>query len=291
MMNTWDAVYLIFFLENLILVVINIFAAHIIVTSKKLRSLFNNFLLLLLFITHVTTGSFNLLRCVFLLRWFVVDHEVADAIEITRDSFTALEIHLTILLSMERYFAIRKPFVYARLGKIHALLSIGVAIFFSLLFMVLRIMWSGSIAIATMFVFAGAVAITISNFLLYRSIKRQCREIAATIVDSSNELKLKRQKLVKDREMKSLKICLMIAASYLLTWLVLMSGYTVLQRIKSSQYQNLKFVFAIIGFSNGIWDVMIFFHLNSTARRRIRQIVHLPISTIETSNADCSSVI
>ena len=290
-MDVWDVIFFIFFLENLILVTINILAAYIIITSKRLRSVFNNFLLCLLFITHVTTGFFNLVRCIFLLRWVVVDPKVADAIEITRDSFTALEIHLTILLSMERYLAIRKPFMYARLGKIHASLSISVAVFFSLLFMILRILWNGSIAIATMFVFAGAVAITITNLLLYRSIKRQCREIAATIVDNSNELKLKRKKLVKDREMKSLKICLMIAVSYLLTWLVLMSGYTVLQRIKSNRYQNLKFVFAIIGFSNGIWDVMIFFHLNSTARRRIRQIVHLPTSTIETSQYDCTSVI
>ena len=283
-MDAWDVVYLVFFTENLALVIINILASYIIITSKRLRSLFNNLLLCMLFLTHVITGLFNIVRCFFLLRW-VLDPEASNIIEITRDSFTALEIHLTILLSIERFFAIRKPFVYARLSKIHAGFSISVAVFFSLIFMINRIFWSESIAIATMFVFAGAVLITISNFLLYRSIKRQCHEIAATIVDRSNEQKLRKRKLIKDREMKSLKICLMIAVSYLLTWLV--SGYTVLQRV--NKYENLKFVFAIIGFSNGIWDVLIFFHLNSTARNHVRRIVHLPTSSIETSQADCTN--
>ena len=277
-MEKWDSVYLVFLIESLILIALNILAAYVIATSARLRSLFNNILLLLLFVAHTVTGVFNLLRCFFVLGWFTGE-TASNAITILRDAFTAVAVHFTVLLSMERFFAIRKPFVYARLTRKHAWLSIGVALMLSIVFVVNRIFLTNlAFLVATMFVFAGAIMITISNWLLYRSIKKQCCEIAATIVVASNEKKLMRRKLVKDREMKSLKICLMIAASYLLTWLVLMSGYTIIERVASEkQYtEHLSFIFAIIGFSNGIWDVLIFFHLNSTAWRKVRQILRFP---------------
>ena len=281
-MEKWDYVYLVFLIESLILVALNILAAYVIFTSSRLRSLFNNILLLLLFVAHTVTGVFNLLRCFFVLGW-LTGETTSNAITILRDAFTTIEVHFNVLLSMERFFAIRKPFLYARLTRTHAWLSIGVALMLSIVFVINRIFLTNlAFLVAAMFVFAGAIIITISNSLLYRSIQKQCREIAATIVDASNEKKLMRRKLVKDREMKSLKICLMIAASYLLTWLVMMSGYTIIEQVVSEKHytEHLLFIFAIIGFSNGIWDVLIFFHWNSTALRKVRQILRfLPVSS------------
>ncbi|XP_066920141.1 green-sensitive opsin-2-like [Clytia hemisphaerica] len=272
--ESWVYLWILFFIEACILIIANIIASTVILSSKHLRSIFNYILLCLLFITHVFTGLFIVIR-VALLLWIKSDTTSAlEYVTLLRDTATSLEVHLTILISVERFIAIRKPFLYAKMTKIHAAIGIGIAFALTIVFSINRIFWSAYFIPAFVVTFTGGLVTTISNYILYRSVKRQCMEIAATIVDRSGEKQKKRRELMKKRQLRSLKICIWIAASYILTWFLLIGGATVQQQVKSMS-SNYLILFALVGYSNGLWDVIIFFHWNNTAKRQFRKLIHV----------------
>lgn len=256
------------FVEGFILIFLNSVSFCIIVTSRNLRSSFYNILLSALFLSHLLNGICIIIYISFDIWSDVYSKGYTGAI-IARDCAISLEINFSILLSFERFIAVRKPFFYAKLTKIHGIASIGVAIGLTTFFTIFSIFSAKAYLSAFIVITSGGIFIIISNFLLYRSVKKQCSQIAATIVDRSTQKQNEKRNEIRKRQLKSLKICLFIASSYILTWFPLIAVAIGNQKTDTSLL--LRKIFAVVSFSNGIWDVLIFFALNAEARRQLMQ--------------------
>ena len=110
--------YVILFIESWILFLTNLMALIVIFSSKKLRERFNEKLILMLFNFHSLAAVFNITAIAHM--WGGYTYRVRKQIWFIRDIFISLEVNITILLSIERFVAIRKPFWYATLNKQHA---------------------------------------------------------------------------------------------------------------------------------------------------------------------------
>ena len=198
-----------------------------------------------------------------------------------------------MFLSLDRFLAIRKPFLYQRLRKPYAIaalcitliIQIGLTVPFTLIFGRI-VFYVGSVLVVL-----GGFFILVSNALLYRSAKRQCEEISKTIVDPSVKIQRQKRNDMRKRKLKSLKICIYITASYLLTckWapgqkicIYITASYLLtwcplaiylIFDVAFKLNNNLVFVIVqLIGFSNGIWDVLIYSRINNKPKNKISQM-------------------
>ena len=265
------------FVGAIVMVLSSITALYVNFSSKSLHRRFNDHLLALLFITHTTTGVFNVL--IPILIWHRQPWPLVDSVSAVRDCNACLEVTLTIILSIERYVAIRKPFFYARLGKFHAALFMTISMIFPLAFSIWRAFSMSVFFLGCLVTISGGIFISASNIYLYRSVRKQCKGINNTIVDRSENRAKDRKNELRKRKLRSLKICIYITVSYLLTWFPLVIVITL--QVLLGIDQNWTFIFAVIGFSNGIWDVLIFFHLNQKARKRLLVLLYLNRNKID----------
>lgn len=270
--KSFTILYICSIVESVLMIIGNLIAIRVIIfLNNKLRISFYNLALALLFASHFTTGAAIL--TISILKLAAAHYNVVNLIELIRDCAISLEVNFTILLSFERFVAVRKPFFYAKLTTRHGAAAIGVVLALTAFFTVWRTLSTKAYISAFFVTIIGAVLIIVSNFLLYRSVKRQCRQIAANIVDKSSKQQHDKRQVIKKRELRSLKICLFIASSYILTWVPLIIVQTIFQN-NPSMVLLVKFL-AILTFSNGIWDVLTFFALNFKARTKLLTILHL----------------
>ena len=257
--------------EGCILVIVNATAILVVIvtTLKKRQSkmIFNNVLLGFLFMSHLLAGAVNALQVIFEVKGET--HLALLAVSILY-FLTSLEITFTITISLERYIAIQKPFLYGRLTKTHGACVIVAAPIFSAVFIILQQFSAVVFLVGFGAIFLGAVSIIITNLHLYRSVRGQCVRIKSlTVADTRAEV-TQHKADVNKRQLKSLKICLLISVSYVCTWVPL-SIYMVV--LKTTPGIVLTLYPDVLGFSNGIWDVLIFFYLNKTARRTLHAMV------------------
>ena len=270
--------YSCYIVESLLMITCNVLAIKVIVSLGKMKTSFYNVVLFLLFVSHLLTALMLFIKASLFLAYFHKD--IIEGVVMARDCFISLEINFTILLSFDRFVAVRKPFFYGKLTSRHGAAAIAVAIGLTIFFTAWRTVSTKAYMAAFFVVIIGAVLIIVSNFLLYRSVKRQCRQIAATIVDKSSQQQHDKRQEIRKRELRSLKVCLFIASSYILTWVPLI----IVQTLHNFQKANEKDVIsveilikflAILTFTNGIWDVVIFFALNLKARTKLLMLLHL----------------
>jgi len=269
MVSAWQIVVGVTLLEGCALVVMNTVAILVITTSKKMRTNFNNVILCFLFIFHLCSGiSIVVLAALRIKLVYNVQNAEVILLKNIRNSCAPAEINFTLLMACERYIAIRKPFFYARLTRLHAMITISVSMCVSTGFIVWLhfSMWALFLGVGVTFL--GAIFVTVSSIFLYRSIKRQCRSIASTIVHQSSELQSNEREVIKRRELKSLKICCIISISFLFTYIpLIMHGVF---RINADP-TYLDLLPTLVGYSNGIWDVFTFFYVNERSRNILFQ--------------------
>ena len=263
--------------ESVLMIVSNLVAVRVIVSLNKIKVSFYNLALALLFASHFTTGAALFIKAI--LNLTNAHDNVVNLIVLIRDCSISLEINFTILLSFERFIAVWKPFLYAKLTTRHGAAAIGAVLTLTAFFTVWRTISTKAYISAFFVTIIGAVMIIVSNFLLYRSVKRQCRRIAATIVDRSSKQQHDKRQGIKNRELRSLKVCLFIACSYILTWVPLIIIQTIF-RNDSSMILLVNFL-AILTFTNGIWDVFIYFALNLKARTKLLIFLHLSKAVVK----------
>ena len=112
----------------------------------------------------------------------------------------------------------------------------------------------------------------------------QIQQISATIVTDSIEQQNQHMTEVRRIEIKSMKTCIMIAFSYVLTAMPL-SFYGIASTLLdfksmylngaadgSRAYLHFDLMVTLIAFSNGIFDVIIFFFWNTVAKRKLRSV-------------------
>jgi len=275
MADTKKTIQTIVFAEGLTICVLNTLAIFIILTSKSFKLKFNNIITCLLFTSHLCCAAVNIAYTVSRL-WLILPDYTTYYFRYTRDAFLGAEVTFTVFLSIDRFLVIRKPFLYDRLNNKHAKMSILLFLVLILTFTVWNFLENTSANLfALSFVLISSVFMMVSNTLLYRSVKRQCLNIASTIVHQSSEQKGKELGKLKRRQLKSLTICALIAATFLLTYLPLvfyacLRALVLIENSNTSIYTNMAL--GAFGYSNGIWDVLIFLHLNGSAKHRLKVI-------------------
>ena len=142
--------------------------------------------------------------------------------------------------------------------------------------------------IGSVITISGGLTIFISNILLYRSVRRQCEGIAKTIIDSSLQVQNKKRDSVRKRKLKSLKTCICITASYLLTWFPLITLISLQFLLNFSI--DWQFILFNFGVTNGFWDVLIYFYLNQRARKRLFHLLSIRKNVIVNSYHDSTAV-
>ena len=286
---------IIFFIELSILTIVSTTALIIILNKMKKSTrrrqknnnnnnvnYFADLLLALLFFTHALSGITNIV-------WLLLQH--VFAMESLPMMIMDKLIHLvsgmvicnTIIISVDRFLAIQKPFLYQQKlqNRQCGVLTILTIVLLPTCFAMLR--WvSNSIAYTFGYtlVLLGLVIVTVTNFILYRLVKQQCHNIASLIVttssssnhDERHQNKAKQQKeALKKRQMKSLKVCSFIALTYLLTWVPLVTFLLAKESVPVLKQFNRNFIHVneIVAYMNGFLDVFIYFYLNKQARRTL----------------------
>ena len=258
------------FVESAVLTIVNISALNALKAKRRFLSScrFKDVLLQILFATHMISGMMNLVLHILLL--VGVPYKEILYLVFSRDCIGASTVLLTVLLSLDRFLAIRKPFLYQRLGKPHAVVTLCIAYCVLVGFCVSLKFTRTVFYFGSTFIVLGGSYILVSNIFLYQSVKRQCEEISRTIVDPSLERQTQKRNDMRERKLKSLRICIYITASYLLTWFPL-AVYLVFDLTPQINDNTLFVIFQIVGFSNGIWDVLIYFFMNRASRIGVSQ--------------------
>ena len=261
MIDALDFVFMIFFTEGCLLVFVNTFSLHHILSSKKrFKQNKNEFFLCLLFGSHCCSGISVIAVCTFEL-WV---NDMKDSLQLaykSRKLFASISASFTIFVCVERFIAIRKPFFYAKTNARHAFTSVFIFLTFPIVFFIWNQFSPKAFIFAFVVIFTGAIFITIGNITLYRSIKRQCNLIASTIVNRCADIQKQQRNKLRKRQLVSLRICLLIAITYLMTWLSLALFLFLKEQLGLiGQFGYIDIIFEIIAFSNGLWDVGIFFY-------------------------------
>ena len=190
-----------------------------------------------------------------------------------RDSIAGANVAFTIFIPLERFCAICNPFFYSNLTKRHAVLSIILVCLFPIIFTVWRIFSMDVFVAAFVVTFVGSLVVTLSNLHLYRSVRKQCADIASQIVAKTREGQLEKRLCVEKRKLRALRMCIAFTISYMLTWVPvgIKTMVKILLGIKERR-TYMDAVIGIIGFTNGIWDVLIFFYVSKSAKEHIKKL-------------------
>ena len=271
-------------IEGALAFMVNSIALTVSLKSKSAGEVFfSNLVFIFLFASHVFCGILNI--CVGVVEYDSIripGNNISDldgnvtknAIHMSRDLLGGFEVIFTILISMERYVAIRKPIYYNNLNAKHGVFAIVCAISIPIGFTMWRAFSASAFLVVSGVTFIGAIAVTVTNIALYQSIKRHCLHISRNMVASSLEIGIQRQKLeLEQRKLKGLMICVLISATFLISWFPVGIKFMVkfLLRINKQRFYW-DVVFSILVFSNSFWDVFIYFYNKKSARQILRNM-------------------
>lgn len=257
-------------IELVVSIILNVFGVCVIVSSRSLRSTASNKIICLLFASHMLT---SLSVGTILFTFYACPEHVWRRIIFAREFLTGMELNFTVLLSLERHVAVQKPFLYAKLTTRH---GIGASLFLVFLITIF-VCWVSVSVSGYIFGFCvtctGCCIVVYSSFCSYRTIKEHLRRISSVTVASSTEDRKHIQTTLKKRQMRSLKICFLIAVTYLMSWVPLITFTTLKYWMQT--YYGTKFSLDLInamimfGYTNSVMDVIIFFYINSEARKSV----------------------
>ena len=260
-------------IELALSVLLNVFGVSVITSSRSLRSSASNKYLCCLFASHMLTSlSVGTITFTF----YAYPEHVWRSIVLPREFLTGMELNFTVLLSLDRYVAIQKPFVYAELTAKHGVGAALLLVFLNTIF----VSWLSVSVTGYIFGFcvtcAGCCIVVYSSYCSYRTIKGHCRRIRSVTVASCDEDRQHQRGTLKKRQMRSLKICFLIAVTYLVSWVPLIT-YTTLNYWLQTYYKihfsiDLNNTAIMFGYTNSLADALIFFYVSSEARKSARAI-------------------
>ena len=184
-------------------------------------------------------------------------------------SFSCLEIGLTVIISIERYFTIRFPLSFEKNKKAYkrcyfispllltVILSVG-SIFSQNL--VLFISW--------IIALLGVLLILITNGLLYLIVQKHNKSITALMVYPSRKLRIDEAQRRKKRQRRSFKICAMITISYVCLWM----PYLTFSMFIGANY-TLWGILDLLAYFNPILDVLVYLAWMKNTRRTIKNLL------------------
>ena len=254
---------------------LNMMSVFAIWKSRSLRQHFNNILFCCLFISHIFTSIMYLVTGTYITlnsRLSLFRH---SSLLFIRDFWYALAVSYTVLLSFDRCLSVRFPYFYHNLTEKYCICCISIPVVLNIVFTVWRWFSTGAYLFLMVWIILGILIVNSANLLLYNSVKRQCREIAATIVvsDTSSQQQQQQRQTTRERSLKSLKLCICVASSLIMI-VVPASVFLLLRRLDTSNSQiyllsSSSIIVQTLASSNSLCDVLTFLHFNSEAKNLV----------------------
>ena len=291
----WSYVMLI---ESYSIVIINSIAIYAVTRNTRSKSICNMFLTGL-FTSHFCTGIIG--SVVFTVE-FVVNRSALNETNTYEKIITSLFCGSFIftytcvaLVTLDRLLAVRFLFRYERLNKKFVVCSYIIAIIIPIVYIILT--HTGYISASYhVFVMTGCtvcIGMAISNVIIYRQVRRQYLHILATIVAFDDIAQKAKEKRLRQRRLRSVRICVFIVCSFTLLWLPVGVWCLILMYVftdKRYYVWSPVFVYLLLNaflYMNSMIDPIIYISINREAKVNIRKIFRKTII----NNIPSSSVV
>lgn len=260
-------------------IIFNVFIVCMILRKQELRQKVSNVCLILLLMGH-TVMNLESLSYYALYYVYKIYHLNPSAfigklhICMLIGSISA-QCFSTIVITLDRFFSITRPFVYQRLGNKIPLIG-GISMFaIGVVAFLVRFFTdsSKSSIIISSFNSLTQFVMCFCNYQIYRIIKQQFISIRATAVTADEAAAKKmRQELLK-REMKATKICAWVVTTYVL--FTLPTGIDQLFSSRISNYhtyvpREVSLCLIALALCNSIVDPLIYLHSNRQMKQELR---------------------
>ena len=197
-----------------------------------------------------------------------------------------------LVVTVDRIVSIKYPFAYLKLTSAKVISIIVVIWLVSISYTTLSYVFkfsqiTGEIITLTLML-VSFITLSISNWTLYFIVRKQIRQIMSTIVEvnlpGNNTTKTSKRKLVLDKQLRALHICVGMVISYVIFW----SPLLIHDIAKFSGYKNDTFsrTAILIVFCNSLADPIIYCMINKDLKLEILKIVRkrrrqsVPLKTI-----------
>ena len=208
------------FIESVAVIFMNGFCLYFVLSRRNIRKKIQSWFILSLLFSHVVTGSAFIVH-------YILTHLEKGAKELLNEyqvkfrevAFLSSFIFL-VIISLDRYFDIKKPFYYVSLTWKYPL-----SLLFSALFCIcsyfafvvytdqMDTTSTSIVAISTMTLFSA------SNYTVYQEMKRQKRRLIGTIVERDDQEQIEMLQEIKERQLMSLRLSSSITLTFVLCWL------------------------------------------------------------------------
>ena len=208
------------FIESVAVIFMNGFCLYFVLSRRNIRKKIQSWFILSLLFSHVVTGSAFIVH-------YILTHLEKGAKELLNEyqvkfrevAFLSSFIFL-VIISLDRYFDIKKPFYYVSLTWKYPL-----SLLFSALFCIcsyfafvvytdqMDTTSTSIVAISTMTLFSA------SNYTVYQEMKRQKRRLIGTVVERDDQEQIEMLQEIKERQLMSLRLSSSITLTFVLCWL------------------------------------------------------------------------
>ena len=262
--------------ESCIIIAVNAFGLFVIFKSKSLTQLINGqkklilnqVIIFCLFISHLCLGVVQFCHATTIIAG-TSDEDKYNIPNHFKVFLCSLEIMFTIVLSVERFMAVKFPFYYTRHEKTIGRILFTIVIFLSFTALTLFLFYKKLVMIPVLVTFLGGIVIFVSNVSLYRIVKQQRRKILCTMVHNSDEKQNEESKTIKKKQLKSLKVCVSMTATYVVLWVPFVTVSLLNVRLYSVSLTKIASILEPFGYLNAICDVLIYLVMHYEAVRRI----------------------
>jgi len=209
-----------FFVQSFFVIFANAFCLFFLLSRRNLRDRCASWFIVGLLFSHVVMGS------AFIVYYILTKIEGRASkllneyqVKVREVAFISSFIFL-IIISLDRYFDIKRPFYYVSLTWRYPLSLLSGALFcisgyFAFVVYTNQMDTTSTciVAVSTMSVFSA------TNYTVYHEVKKQTQKIVSTVVTTDDQERMESLKRIKERHLVSLKLCSSITLTFVVCWL------------------------------------------------------------------------
>lgn len=259
----------------------NVIIVTVILKTPMLRRKVNNIILLLLLSCHIFVNMEVFSYC--LTFWIYKYQQQSYPPSWVGKIHTSIivgafncESYSIVLITLDRFLPITRPFLYQRLRfKLPLFGGISLALVGTVSIIYRQFLTSSSSTSAIVVVccvIISQVILCVSNFKIYRIVRRQFSQVKSITVAGDDEMKKKLEKDLLKREMIATNICRLIAATYILftspLWLDIVFS-VLFSDFRDKMPHVISMLVTSFSFVNAIVDPWIYLRSNREVRQEL----------------------
>ena len=202
----------VFFIQAAFITILTTFVITIIASKFERRA--KNIFLLALFISHL---SYNLLMITYwVLYWLHI--KFPDFMIQLQALFISNQMCYTMMMSIDRYLAVRYPFWYDNLSIGYIYKCIGVIALLCVVFTIITYLSNVAYILGTVILLFGSTILASINIILYQTVKKHFKSIQSLSVHETPSAAIGEEEKLKKQRLRSLKMCSVIVCSFVFLW-------------------------------------------------------------------------